>query len=425
MQIFKFGGASVKDALNIRNVGHILSTFKEIDKVVVVSALGKTTNALEEVVNTYIDNNDDYKQQLHAIYQHHVSIAQELSIPTSHQLYTAMHAQLEQVIHFLSQQHQLTYTLAYDQVVPLGELLSTLLLDAYLNHVGIASQWFDARDFIVTNHHYTEAKVDFSITEPKIRAGFHHELLAHTIAITQGFIGKNELGFSTTLGREGSDYTASVFAYCLDAEKVVIWKDVPAILNADPRLFKETIKIEKLTYREAIEMTYYGAQVIHPKTIKPLQNKKIPLQVRSFIELENEGTLVAETNQLEKIHYPPIIVYKTNQALISISVKDFSFVTEDNMSIIFQCFSKHGLRMNMTHSGAIRFSVCTEYKEERIKLLIAELEMDFEVKYNINLEMLTIRHYTEEKIQELTEYKEILLQEKTRNTIQFLMRKRP
>jgi aspartate kinase len=425
MQIFKFGGASVKDAINIRNVGHILATFKEIEKVVVVSALGKTTNALEEVVNAYIDNNDDYTQKLHAIYSHHVSIANELGIPTSHHLYDAMHAQLEQVIHFLSQNHQLAYTLTYDQVVPLGELLSTLLLDAYLNEVGIASKWFDARDFITTNENYTEAIVDFNSTETKMKAGFHHELLAHTIAITQGFIGKNPLGFSTTLGREGSDYTASVFAYCLDAEKVVIWKDVPAVLNADPRLFKDTIKIEKLTYREAIEMTYYGAQVIHPKTIKPLQNKKIPLQVRSFIELENEGTLVTEIDHRERIHYPPIIVYKTNQALISISVKDFSFVTEDNMSIIFQCFSKHGLRMNMTHSGAIRFSVCTEYKEERIKLLIAELEMDFEVKYNINLEMLTIRHYTEEKIHELTADKEILLQEKTRNTIQFLMRKRP
>jgi len=425
MQIFKFGGASVKDAINIRNVGHILVTFKEIEKVVVVSALGKTTNALEEVVNAYIDNNDDYKQKLHAIHSHHVNIASELGIPTSHHLYDAMHAQLEQVIHFLSQNHQLAYTLTYDQVVPLGELLSTLLLDAYLNQVGIASKWFDARDFISTNENYTEASVDFNSTETKMKSGFHHELLAHTIAVTQGFIGKNALGFSTTLGREGSDYTASVFAYCLDAEKVVIWKDVPAILNADPRLFKDTIKIEKLTYREAIEMTYYGAQVIHPKTIKPLQNKKIPLQVRSFIELENEGTLVTEIDHLERIHYPPIIVYKTNQALISISVKDFSFVTEDNMSIIFQCFSKHGLRMNMTHSGAIRFSVCTEYKEERIKLLIAELEMDFEVKYNINLEMLTIRHYTEEKIHELTADKEILLQEKTRNTIQFLMRKRP
>ena len=425
MQIFKFGGASVKDAINIRNVGHILATFKEIEKVVVVSALGKTTNALEEVVNAYIDNNDDYKQKLHAIHSHHINIASELGIPTSHHLYDAMHAQLEQVIHFLSQNHQLAYTLTYDQVVPLGELLSTLLLDAYLNQVGIASKWFDARDFITTNENYTEAIVDFNSTETKMKASFHHELLAHTIAITQGFIGKNTLGFSTTLGREGSDYTASVFAYCLDAEKVVIWKDVPAVLNADPRLFKDTIKIEKLTYREAIEMTYYGAQVIHPKTIKPLQNKKIPLQVRSFIDLENEGTLVTEIDHRERIHYPPIIVYKTNQALISISVKDFSFVTEDNMSIIFQCFSKHGLRMNMTHIGAIRFSVCTEYKEERIKLLIAELEMDFEVKYNINLEMLTIRHYTEEKIHELTADKEILLQEKTRNTIQFLMRKRP
>ena len=424
MQIFKFGGASVKDAENIQNVGHILSIFREIEKVVVVSAIGKTTNALEDVVNAYIDNHDDYKQKLRAIYAHHVSIAQALDIPASHDLYHAMLAQLEHVFNFLSQHHQLSYTLVYDQVVPLGELFSTLLVDAYLNQIGIASQWFDARDFIATNNNYTEAKVDFRITEPKIKAGFHRELLAHKIAITQGFIGKNEFGFSTTLGREGSDYTASVLAYCLDAEKVVIWKDVPAILNADPRLFKETIKIEKLTYREAIEMTYYGAQVIHPKTIKPLQNKKIPLQVRSFIELENEGTIVAEVNNLEKIHYPPIIVYKTNQALISISVKDFSFVTEDNLSIIFQCFSKHGLRMNMTHSGAIRFSVCTEYKEERIKLLIAELEMNFEVKYNINLEMLTIRHYTEEKIQELTDKKEILLQEKTRNTIQFLMRKR-
>ena len=424
MQIFKFGGASVRDAQNIENVGKILKTFDGIEKIVVISAIGKTTNHLENAINLYVNHDDAYIQKLSEVYQTHVAIAQELGIAESDELYTHFESLLNKTLRFLADNKNPNYTFVYDQVVPMGELFSTSLMNAYLNSSGIPSLWLDARAIISTNSNFTEAKVDFELTQPKIIAAIDPLLLKNHLYVTQGFIGKNEEGDSTTLGREGSDYTASVLAYCLDAEKVVIWKDVPAVLNADPRLFTDTIKLEKLSYREAIEMTYYGAQVIHPKTIKPLQNKNIPLQVRSFLDLNEAGTWIGNSEDQKTIIYPPIIVYKTNQALISIAVKDFSFVTEDNMSIICQCFSHHGMRMNMTHSGAISFSVCTEYKEERTKALIKDLKKDFEVKYNTNLEMLTIRHYTEEKIKALTEGKEILLQEKTRSTIQILMRKK-
>ncbi len=424
MQIFKFGGASVKNAECIKNVATILQLFVDVKKVVVISAIGKTTNRLENAINLFVNKDEKYLENFNEIYQEHVNIAKDLAIPETDNLYIELNLFLSQTLAFLTNNKNNSYTFIYDQVVPLGEFFSTLLVSSYLNKCGLNTIWIDAREMISTNSNFTEAKVNFEITTPKIKSKIDKKKLSKNIILTQGFIGRNEMGFSTTLGREGSDYTASVLAFCLDAQKVVIWKDVPAVLNSDPRLFSDTIKLEKLSYSEAIEMTYYGAQVIHPKTIKPLQNKNIPLQVRSFLDLAEEGTMIGQLDKKDAIHYPPIIVYKVNQALISISVKDFSFVTEDNMSIICQCFSQNGMRMNMIHSGAISFSVCTEYKDERTKALIKELKKDFEVKYNINLELLTIRHYTEEKIDELTKGKEILLQEKTRNTIQILMRKR-
>jgi aspartate kinase len=419
MQVFKFGGASLKDAENIKNVADIIDKYKSDIGFVVISALGKTTNALEMVINLYVNKNDFYIGAVKTLIESHLDICKDLF---KNEDFTNVEQKLnsfqDAILDFLGTNTNNTYTFIYDQIVPYGELLSSTIVGEYLTSKSIKNEWIDARTIICTDSNYTEAKVDFEASIPKIKA----LLKTNEIKVTQGFIAKNNDGYTTTLGREGSDYTAAVISYCIDASKMVIWKDVPAVLNADPRIFKDTITLPKLSYREAIEMTYYGAQVIHPKTIKPLQNKQIPLQVRSFIDKDSIGTIIGGNDEENYISYPPIIVYKTNQVLVSISVKDFSFIAEENLSTIFKCFSNHGLRMNMTHSGAISFSACIENKMERIKSLVLALSNDFEVKYNESLELLTIRHYTQEKIDELTKNKNILLTHKTRTTIQILMR---
>lgn len=423
MQVFKFGGASVKDAASIKNVANILGMFRNTDLALVISAMGKTTNALEQVVNAYVRKEKKYTELLQEVKQAHLNILHDLHIQESNQVYDNIDDHFRDTLLFLENNRSDHYPFIYDQVVSLGELISTRVAQAYFYKTGIACVWTDSRKLICTNNNYTEAKVDFEKSELLIRSAYK-SVPRGSVMILQGFIGSSPEGLCTTLGREGSDYTASVLAYCLDAENMIIWKDVPAVLNADPRIFKDTVKIEKLSYREAIEMTYYGAQVIHPKTIKPIQNKKIPLRVRSFLDLEEPGTLIMEEDESRPITYPPIIVYKTDQVLFSISVKDFSFVTEDNLSSIFQRFSEQGLRMNIMHNGAISFSAVVDFKEERIKALHSSLEKDFSVKYNGNLELLTIRHYTNEKITELTLNREILLMQKSRNTVQILMRKK-
>jgi aspartate kinase len=421
MQVFKFGGASVKDAAGIQNVSAIIRMHQHEGLVVVVSAMGKTTNELEQVVNLFNAQDQSWKDVLQQIAKKHLSLAKELLIQKTGLLENQYEAWIENLETQLQSKSNRSYTQVYDSIVPLGELFSTLLLSYYFQENELPIQWFDARLLISTNDQYSEAKVNFDRTEVNVRSAFQG-VPDNGIMLTQGFIGSTESGYSTTLGREGSDYTASVLAYCLDAQKLVIWKDVPAVLNADPRLFADTIKLEKLSYREAIEMTYYGAQVIHPKTIKPLQNKGIPLQVRSFIDLTEAGTLICEEQAGEKISYPPIIVYKNPQVLFSISVKDFSFATEDNLSHIFQEFSAHGLSIRLMHNGAISFSAVVDHKPERVKALQESLSKQFEVRYNADLELLTIRHYTQEKIDALTKNKEILLTQKTRSTVQFLMR---
>jgi len=421
MQVFKFGGASVKDAAGIQHVAEIIKSYQHERLAVVISAMGKTTNELEQVVKLFTLQDEQWINALDAIAAKHLTLAAELLIVNLDLLERQYLSWIAETQSRLKDFNPSFYTELYDSIVPLGELFSTLLLAYYFRQEGIAIKWFDARHLIMTDDHYAEAKVNFEKTDTKLHQAYH-SIPENTILLTQGFIGSNEIGHSTTLGREGSDYTASVLAYCLNAEKLVIWKDVPAVLNADPRLFTDTIKLKRLSYREAIEMTYYGAQVIHPKTIKPLQNKKIPLLVRSFLELNEPGTLIGEEKTDEKITYPPIIVYKKPQVLFSISVKDFSFATEDNLSVIFRLFSEHGLSIRLMHNGAISFSAVVDYKPERIAALQENLSKLFEVRYNTDLELLTIRHYTQEKIQELTLDKEILLTQKTRNTVQFLMR---
>lgn len=333
MQVFKFGGAALKDASNIQNVGQIIQAHQASIRFIVISALGKTTNALEMIINKYVNQDNSYQEAIDTLLQEHIRIIEELFSAQNQAFILAKMLQFQKEIHsFFKQNKEANYTFIYDQIVPYGELLSSTIVSAYLDSIGISNKWIDARDMIATDNNYTEAKVDFTKSEPLI----HQFMDASTINITQGFIARNENGYSTTLGREGSDYTAAVISYCINASKMVIWKDVPAVLNADPRLFKDTIAIPELSYREAIEMTFYGAQVIHPKTIKPLQNKNIPLLVKSFIDKNAIGTSIGGSNISEHIEYPPIIVYKTDQVLLSISVKDFSFIAEENLSHIFQ-----------------------------------------------------------------------------------------
>lgn len=419
MQVFKFGGAALKDASNIQNVGQIIQAHQASIRFIVISALGKTTNALEVIINKYVNQDNSYQEAIDNLFHEHIHIIEGLFSVQNQAFILPKILQFQKEIHsFFNLNKEANYTFIYDQIVPYGELLSSSIVSAYLDSIGISNKWIDARDMIATDNNYTEAKVDFTKSEPLI----HQFMDASTINITQGFIARNENGYSTTLGREGSDYTAAVISYCINASKMLIWKDVPAVLNADPRLFNDTIAIPELSYREAIEMTFYGAQVIHPKTIKPLQNKNIPLLVKSFIDKNAIGTTIGGSKINEHIEYPPIIVYKTDQVLLSISVKDFSFIAEENLSHIFRIFSTNGLRIHMTHSGAISFSACVENKPERIKSLLKDLAHNYDVKYNESLELLTIRHYTAEKIEALTRNKNILLTHKTRTTIQLLMR---
>lgn len=419
MQIYKFGGASIKDVQAIENVASIIKEDSAHVEFVVISAMGKTTNALESALHQYLEDETNNKNALRAIWDQHIELCKKL---LNESTYNTIIAHLEELYaetcQFLIQHKKSAYTFLYDRVISCGELLSTRIMAAYLQQQGIACHWIDARTIIYTDSQHTEARVDFAKTQP-----FVNELLKKPgIKIIQGFIGSDAQGNTTTLGREGSDYSAAVLSYCADAEKMVIWKDVPAVLNADPRLFSDTIAIPHLSYREAIEMTYYGAQVIHPKTIKPIQNKHIPLHVRSFLDKNAPGTLIADVEGDNKITYPPIIVYKTNQVLISVSVKDFSFVAEDQLSKIYAAFSNSGLRMNLSHSGAISFNASVDFKEDRLKLVIEALSIEFDIRYNESVQLLTIRHYNEETIEKLTKNKTILLTHKTRNTIQILMR---
>lgn len=416
MEVFKFGGASVKDADGIRNVASILKKFNDVKKVVVISAMGKTTNALEDVVNNYVKKNEIYAEYLREIREYHQMVAEEL-FDKNHSIFHKIHAMFDGVQSFCTTNTSDNYTYIYDQIISIGELASTRIVSDYLNTINQDNQWIDARELIRTDHSYTDARIEWETTERQITEVIGAQT-ALTI-ITQGFIGSTLEKFTTTLGREGSDYTASILSYCLNATKMCIWKDVPGVLNGDPKLFSDAVLIPKISYKEAVEMTYYGAKVIHPKTIRPIQNKKIPLHVKSFIHPENEGTIIGSFDE-NSIDYPPIIVKMPTQVLLSFSVKDFSFVAEDSMSEIFKAFSKHQLRMNLMQNRAISFFVCVDDKEEKIKRIAEDLKENFVVNIEKGLELLTIRHYNETILNRETTNKNILLEQKARQTIQIL-----
>jgi len=423
MKVFKFGGASVKDAEAIRNVAEILERYPQEKLVIVVSAMGKTTDALEAITHAYYDKTGDAHTLLNQLKAKHFEIATELFGDNAYKTQANLRDCLSIVSDRLNIPPLVHRDFIYDQIVSVGELLSTHLVSAYLNHKGIKNQWLDVRNYICTDNTYKEGRVDWRSTKREIQK--IPELLTsngeNQFIVTQGFLGGTIEGFTTTLGREGSDYTAAIFANCLDAEQMCVWKDVPGILNADPRLVDNTVKIPQLSYYEAIEMTYYGARVIHPKTVKPLQNKGIPLHVRSFIEPLETGTVIGKTAS-NKADASPMIVIKSKQLLLSISTKDFSFMAENNLSKIYDLFAKHRIKTNLTQNAAVSFSACIDNTPDRIKDLLDDLSQNYNIVSNEDLELITIRQYTPATIEEYTAGKVVLLEQKTRSTVQLAMK---
>jgi len=418
MLVFKFGGASVKDAAGIINLGKVVKNYKDNQLLIVVSAMGKTTNALEKLTKAYFNQTEDVHDIYEEIKQYHYHILSEI-FDSNAAIFDEVANTFVEIDWMLEDEPQDDYDFIYDQIVSVGELVSTRIVNAYLNKVGLKSQWLDVRGYIHTDNTYREGVVQWTKTKESIVKDIP-ALLEKSIVVTQGFLGGTSENFTTTLGREGSDYTASILASCLGAESVTTWKDVPGILNADPKLFKDTIKFDELPYSEAIEMTYYGASVIHPKTIKPLQNAKIPLLVKPFNDPTAPGTVIKENGH---DHYAkPIIILKQNQVLLSLSAKDYAFISETHLSEIFSLFAQSHVKINMMQTSALSFTACFDEDEERLKKLLQAVSENFKAKYNNNLSLLTTRHYTPESLKKLTEGKVTLLEQISRNTAQMVVR---
>ena len=420
-KIFKFGGASVKDAAAVKNVGEVIQQYND-NLVVVISAMGKTTNGLEKVVEYYLAKDGEVEKHLQAVKDFHFNIINDLFDNKKHPIFTEIHNTFVEIEWEIEEEPVREYDYVYDQIVSIGEVLSTKIVSAYLNEVGIKNKWQDVRDIIQTDNTHRNAKVDWELTTDLAQKIINPLLnqKEQAIIITQGFMGSSSELFTTTLGREGSDFSAGILAYCLDAESVTIWKDVPGMLNADPKWFEKTIKLDNISYHEAVELAYYGASVIHPKTIKPLHNKKIPLLVKSFISPKDEGTVINEnTSEDSKI---PSFIFKMNQVLISISAKDYSFVMEDSLSHIFGLFSQFGVTTNLMQNSAISFSVCVDFDPQKTTQLIEKLKEDYKVLYNDNLELVTIRHYDEATLERVTIGKDIIVEQKSRNTARLVMK---
>lgn len=418
MQVFKFGGASVMDSPAVRNVADILKNYLDIPLLVVVSAMGKTTNALEDLVHSYFRQDGNTLQYFETIKSYHWNIAQEL-FPEKHPVYELLNDLFVEIEWVLETEPQDSFDYVYDQIVSIGEMLSSRIVSAYLTESGIENQWVDARDCIITDESHREGRVQWGPTRRKVSETIPG-MLQDKMVLTQGFIAATAQNTTTTLGREGSDYTAAIFANCLEAESMSIWKDVPGILSADPKDFDNVQKIARLDFREAIEMTYYGAKVIHPKTIKPLQNKQIPLWVRSFQHPEEPGTLIG--TEFEAI-LPPIIVLEKDQALIQIATKDFSFVAEHHLSHIFSLFAEARIKINLMRNTAISFTVCAGHDPVKIMNFIKALGDDFQTAVDTGLEMITIRHYSQSVVDELTRNMRIILEERFESTIQLVVKR--
>ena len=410
MKVYKFGGASVKDAEGVRNISKILLNEGAEPLAIVVSAMGKTTNMLEKVVNDYYDNNSP---TLDDIKYYHYTILEEL-FDKSHSIFDEVNNLFVEIEWAIEDAPTSTYAYEYDQIVSVGELLSTKIVSAFLEQEGFTNKWIDARDIIRTDNTYRNARIDWQLTQQQIA-----KYIAENGAfLTQGFIGCTTENFTTTLGREGSDFTAAILGFALDAEEVTIWKDVDGMLNADPRYFDDAKLLHQLSFAEAIELAYFGAKVIHPKTIQPLKEKNISLRVKSFLNPKEEGTVIFEDAEMKP--FMPSFIIKENQILISISANDLSFIVEDHLSYIFSLFAKYGLAINMMQNSAVSFSVCVDNDSQKTLALISELKEDFKVQYNDQLTLCTIRHYDQAAIDKVVDEKNILVEQKSRQTIQFV-----
>ncbi len=412
MKIFKFGGASVKDAEGIKNVIHVLNTVGFQDTLLVVSAMGKTTNAFEVVVKNYFNNKKELLSSIQEIKKYHNSILLDLFDNENHSVFKQVSKLFTELTVFFDHNKSPDYDFVYDQVVSYGELLSTTIVSAYMEAVGLKNTWLDVRDLIKTDNYYRNAKVDWDLTQERISKKINRK----TLNITQGFLGSDANNFTTTLGREGSDYTSAILAYCLNAESVTIWKDVPGVLNADPRYFENAQLVHQLSSREAIELAFYGASVIHPKTLQPLQRKEISLYVKSFVNPEKPGTRVGKGIKIKP--QIPCYIVKKNLVLISLSSLDFSYIVEDNISDIFKLLHLYKMKVDVIQNSAISFSVCFDNNYNHLEKLLQHLMAKFKVTCYENVSLYTIRHYTEEAIQQIEKDKTVLLKQLTQETVQ-------
>ena len=411
MKIFKFGGASVKDADSVKNVLRVLSIQGFERCLIVVSAMGKTTNALERVVEFYF-NKSDYQQEIAKIKEEHIQIAKGL-FDENHHVFSEIKLFFDDIESFLRRNKSPNYNFVYDQVVTCGEMISSKILSVYLSDNEMGNQWLDARDFIKTDTNYREGLVNWEETEKNIS-----QLDKAKTYVTQGFIGSDENNFTVSLGREGSDYSAAIFAYCLDAKDMTIWKDVPGVMTGDPRKFENVELLSNISYEEAIEMAYYGASVIHPKTLQPLKQKSIPFFVKSFVSPEKAGTKIgiSTENQLLESY-----ILKENQVLMRIATRDFSFIAEDHISFIFRELAKRNIKVSLMQNSAISLALCLEDKFNNIDELEAELEQDFNTEIVKNVSLFTIRNARLENLDKLYEGKNVLLEQITKTTVQMII----
>ncbi len=421
MKVFKFGGASVKDAKSIRNVADIVSLFDGEKLGIVISAMGKTTNAMEQIVEALMSNQlDRFNALIDERKQFHLEIMNGLFQSQSNPIYNEIEAVFNNLTAKYESSARLNYDFEYDQIVGIGELISTKIVNAFLVQEGFKSNWADARMLIRTNKAYREAEIEWDETVALFQNQFLPMYDTFDIQIIQGFIGHSDEGFTTTLGREGSDFTAGIMAYCCDAESVTIWKDVPGMLNADPKWFDNTIKLDSISFREAIELSYYGASVIHPKTVKPLQNKEIPLYVKSFIDPKADGTVIQSSTVND--HLVPSFIFKMNQILFSFTPKDFSFIAEDNLSDIFNRLSKANAKINLMQNSALQFSILLDEEKVNTQEILDLFSDTYHVKFNDGLELVTVRHYDQATLDRVTVDKEIILQQKTRETARLIVK---
>ncbi|MDP5060976.1 MAG: aspartate kinase [Maribacter sp.] len=415
MRVFKFGGASVKDANAVKNVVKVLKEVGYENTLLVVSAMGKTTNAMEDIINAYFDDKKEIPSKVAEMVDYHLDIVSELFPNAQHAIYKEIKVLVDEINGFFVWNKSPNYNFVYDQIVGYGELISTTIISAYFKEIGITNNWLDVRNFIKTDSNYRDTTVDWERTQKNVTT-----IDKKVLNITQGFLGSDDNNFTTTLGREGSDYSAAILAYCLNADSVTIWKDVPGVLNADPRYFKETQLLNNISYREAIELAFYGASVIHPKTLQPLQRKEIPLHVKSFINPLDKGTTVGKGVGIEpKV---PCFIVKKNQVLMKLSSLDFSFIVEDSISELFKLFHLHKIKVDLIQNSAISFSVCIDNKFGGLEALLQQLKSKFKVVHHENVSLYTIRHFNAKALESLQNGHELLLEQRGAETVQLVVK---